>query len=107
MQILDDDCIFIDVDETLIIPENEECFVPKKPNLKLIEKIREWKDKGRTIIVWTSNPDGVKHCKKAIYLCGIEEEVNFVMPKPRTIVDDDHLEYYNIIDPITLEWRDR
>lgn len=105
MFILDDDCIFIDVDETLILPAAEGCFVPKIPNLKLVEKIKEWKDKGRSIVVWTSNPDGVEHCVKAIDLCKIRDEVDYVMPKPRTIVDDDHLEYYNIIDPITLDWR--
>jgi len=106
MMILDDNCIFIDVDETLLIPE-EGCFVPRDVNQPLVEKIKEWKDQGRTIIVWTSNPDGVEHCKKAIYQCGIQEEVNYVMPKPTVIVDDDHLEYYSIIDPITLKWRNR
>ena len=97
MTILDDNCIFIDVDDTLIIRMT--------PNFELIEKIKEWKRSGRTIIVWTSNADGVSHAVKAIDYCGITELVDFVLPKPRTIVDDDHLEYYQVIDPETLEWR--
>lgn len=94
-----ENCVFVDVDQTLIIK--------MAPNYELIEKIREWKDKGRKIVVWTSNTDGVKHAIKAIDFCGIREEVDVVMAKPNTIVDDDHLEYYNTIDPETLEWRDR
>ena len=46
-------------------------------------------------------------CIRDRYQCGIQEEVNYVMPKPTVIVDDDHLEYYSIIDPITLKWRNR
>lgn len=107
MIILDDNCIFIDVDDTLLIPSSPELFVPQEPNKLLIEKIKEWNDEGRTIIVWTSNPDGVKHCKRAVYECGIEQEVHYLLPKPTVIVDDDHLEYYSIIDPITLKWRTR
>jgi hypothetical protein len=96
---LDDDCIFIDVDDTLI--------QKMTPNFNLIGKIKQWKDAGRTIIVWTSNADGVNHALKAINLCQIEYLVDVVMPKPRTIVDDDHLEYYQVIDPDTLTWRDK
>ena len=95
MFILPDNCIFIDVDDTLIIEA--------KPNYKLIEKIKEWKDKKKTIILWTSNSDGVKHAVKAARFCRIEDEVDFIMPKPYVIVDDDHLEYYRIINPLTLE----
>ena len=107
MVILGDNCIFIDVDETLLLSGGEGLFIPKDVNLPLVEKIKEWRDAGRTIIVWTSNPDGVEHCKKAIYKCGIQDEVHYIMPKPTTIVDDDHLEYYRIVDPITLKWREK
>jgi hypothetical protein len=103
IEYITDSVIYIDVDETLIIPA-ENCFVPHDPNLKLIEKIKEWKDNGRQIIVWTSNGNGVRHAINVVKSLGLEDYVDICLPKPRTIVDDDHLEYYNIIDPITLEW---
>ena len=92
---INDNVIYVDVDQTLI--------VSMAPNFELIDKIREWKAKGRSIIVWTSNADGVAHAIKAVKFCEIEDLVDLCLPKPHTIVDDDHLEYYKIIDPITLE----
>lgn len=89
--------VFIDVDQTLIIKMS--------PNFELIEKIREWKSKGRGIVVWTSNTGGYEHAVKAVKFCGIEDLVDLVMIKPYTIVDDDHLEYYQTIDPETLTWK--
>ena len=105
MFILDDNCIFIDVDETLLIPPSPELFVPTEPNLKLVEKIKEWSKAGKSIVVWTSNPNGTSHCLKAIDKCRINPYIKAVMRKPSIIVDDDHLEYYSIIDPITLEYK--
>lgn len=99
----DTQIIDVDVDETLLIPE-EGCFVPRDVNHKLVKKLREWHAKGKTITVWTSNADGVKWAVRAVELCGIEDIVFSVRAKPTTIVDDDHLEYYTIIDPITFEW---
>lgn len=92
-----DGAIFIDVDDTLIIEGNS--------NLKLIDKMKDWKLSGRDIIVWTSNFSGVEHAHKIVNSLGIQDIVDLILPKPTTIVDDDHLEYYNIIDPITLEYK--
>jgi hypothetical protein len=97
--------IYIDVDETLLIPASPELFIPTEPNLKLIEKIKKWKAEGKSIIVWTSNGGGVEWAIDAVKRCNIEEYVDLCLPKPYTIVDDDHLEYYSTIDPITLEFK--
>lgn len=99
-----DNVIYVDVDETLILPASDELFVPSEPNHKLIEQIKKWKSEGRSIIVWTSNGDGVAWARKWVKELQIEEWVDLCLPKPHTIVDDDHLEYYRIIDPITLEY---
>ena len=99
MFVSNDSCVYIDIDDTLIIHTDKGSVV----NVKLMEKIRDWKSKGRTIIVWTSNTGGIKYAKQMLAMCDIE--VDAVLPKPYTIVDDDHLEYYSIIDPITLEFR--
>ena len=47
-----DDVIYIDVDETLLL--SNELVTSKDLNLSLIEKIKEWKEEGKSIIVWTS-----------------------------------------------------
>ena len=96
-----DDVIYIDVDETLLL--SNELVTSKDLNLSLIEKIKEWKEEGKSIIVWTSNSGGKAWADKAVEICGIEDYVDLTLPKPHIIVDDDHLEYYQIIDPITLE----
>ena len=101
---IDDTVIYIDVDETLIL-SGDGLFVPQIPNESLIGQIKDWKGDGRKIIVWTSNGDGVQHAIKIVKQLGIEDYIDLCLPKPRTIVDDDHLEYYNTIDPITLEWK--
>jgi len=106
MNILDN-VIYIDVDETLLLPDNEDTFVPCKPNYPLIGMIKEWKKAGRSIVVWTSNGDGVEHARKIVRELDIERYVDLCLPKPMTIVDDDHLEYYRVIDPITFESRYR
>lgn len=98
-RINNENAVFIDVDETLIIDA--------AVNEDLVKKIIEWDSKGRPIIVWTSNPLGVEHAERAVYEANIEDYVNYVMVKPITIVDDDHLEYYSIIDPETLKYRSR
>lgn len=106
MFVLDDNCIFIDVDDTLILSKEGVLLEDySEINHNLIQKIREWKDNNRVIIVWTSNSGGVGHAVNVINRVGIRDEVDYVMPKPVTIVDDDHLEYYNIIDPRTLEYK--
>lgn len=99
LRINNENSVFIDVDETLIIDG--------QVNEDLVKKIIEWDAKGRTIIVWTSNPLGSAHATKAVYDAKIEEYVDFTMVKPITIVDDDHLEYYSIIDPETLKYRNK
>jgi len=96
--------IYIDVDWTLLLP-SEGCFIPTTPNEKLIEKIKAWKLDGHTIIVWTSNPKGVKWAKDAVKICEIEGWVDLCLPKPKVIVDDEHLEY-KTIDPVTLELKE-
>lgn len=106
MLVIPDNVIFVDVDDTLLLSEYGELlsegYTLNKP---LITKIKEWYNSGRTIIVFTSNALGVDHARKAVIECGLEDFVAQVQPKPATIVDDDHLEYYTIIDPITLERR--
>lgn len=89
--------IYIDVDDCLIIDSH--------PNEQLIQKIMQWSMDGISIIVWTSNPLGVNHAREAVKKCGLSYYVDICLPKPYTIVDDDHLEYYNVIDPLTLKWR--
>lgn len=96
--------IYVDVDETLYLPADG-CFVPRDPNYPLIEKIKEWHSEGRDIIVWTSNSAGVQWAKDAVKNLGLEPYVKLCLPKPHTIVDDDHLEYYHVIDPITLTYK--
>ena len=102
---INDDVIYIDVDETLLIPSSPELFFPQEPNLPLIAKIKEWKKAGRQIIVWTSNGNGVQHAINSVKKCGIEDYVDLCLPKPAVIVDDDHLEYYSTIDPISLNYK--
>lgn len=98
-----DDVVYIDVDYTLLLPEDVELFIPDSANKKLVEKIIKWHSEGRTIIIWTSNTRGVQHCKDAAKLCGIEDYIYDYLPKPKLIVDDNHLEYYRTMDPITFE----
>jgi hypothetical protein len=92
-----DNLIYVDVDDSLLING--------QPNEKLVQKIMEWSMAGRKIIVWTSNPLGVKHALDAVKKCDLYYYVDLCLVKPQTIVDDDHLEYYSIIDPITLNFK--
>lgn len=103
IEMINDNVIYIDVDETLILRPDDNSSI-QTPNLKLIKKIKEWKEQGRSIIVWTSNAEGVEHAYWAVKFCEIEDLVDLILPKPHVIVDDDHLEHYSIIDPITLEY---
>ncbi len=99
-----DNVIYIDVDDTLILSKCGELLSETSTiNYALIDKIKKWKEKGRSIIVWTSNSAGVEHARKAVKRCGIEDLVDLCLPKPHTIVDDDHLEYYRVINPRTLK----
>lgn len=97
-----DKVVYIDVDFTLLLPASPDLFIPTEVNHKLVEQIKKWKETGWSIIVWTSNSKGVSWAREAVVICNIEDYVDLTLPKPHTIVDDDHLEYYKIIDPITL-----
>jgi len=99
----EDDFVYVDVDFTLILPHDVGLLIPESVNHELVAQIKKWHSEGRNIIIWTSNPDGREHCRKAAKLCGIEEYIYDYLPKPRLIVDDDHIEYYRTMDPITLE----
>lgn len=100
--------LFVDVDSTLIRYMDDEFDKSKViPNNQLISKLQQYKDKGYFLMVWTSNSGGIEHAKWAIELCGISDLIDAVSPKPATIIDDDHLEYYTIIDPWTFESRFR
>lgn len=99
----EDDFVYVDVDFTLLLPQDVDLFIPDSVNHKLVEKIKDWHSYGRKIIIWTSNTQGREHCRRAAKLCGIYDLVHDFLPKPYLIVDDDHLEYYRTMDPITLE----
>lgn len=99
----EDDFVYIDVDFTLVLPQDVGLLIPDSVNHPLVDKIRKWHSEGRNIIIWTSNPDGREHCRKAARLCGIYDLIYDFLPKPILIVDDDHIEYYRTMDPMTLE----
>lgn len=105
MLVTNDKIIYVDVDWTLLIPSEDDLIIPDSPNVPLVEKIKEWYKDGYTIVVWTSNSRGVVRAEEAVILCQLEDYVDFCLPKPYKIVDDDHLEYYSTIDPVTLKWR--
>lgn len=104
MKVFDDKIIYVDIDETLLIPENG-CFEPSIINKELVELLKEYKSKGWTIACWTSNPKGVEWVQEIVHRARIESIVDLALKKPFKIIDDDHLEYYDIIDPITFETR--
>lgn len=105
MIVVKDRVYYVDVDQCLINVEDKHGNIILPINYKLIDKIKEWNSEGSIIIVWTSNGEGVTHAEKTVLSLGLKSYVFLCLPKPYTIVDDDHLEYYNTIDPVTLKYR--
>lgn len=97
------DCLFVDVDDTLILWPGRAQVLPTRPvsvadtppiNHELVAKLRAWHDSpnhsatyhghrlvGRQLVVWSTG--GAVHARRAVNLCGLDDIVDVCLPKPR------------------------
>jgi len=93
-----DNCIYIDVDETLI----RHCEHDEEPHISflfdkemknrivnkvLVEKIKKW-TKSKYLIVWTSNSAGHEWAESVLKALEIRDCIDVVLYKPSKMIDD-------------------
>lgn len=83
--ITSDRCLFVDVDDTLIIWEDLG-FDKWHPHQKHIDMIKRFHARGQPVIVWSAG--GYEWALEAVRRLGLEEYVHTVMSKPAWYIDD-------------------
>lgn len=89
--------VYCDVDNTLVLfglPDDEntivlfenqiECRI--RPNKKIIEKLKEHKLRGHTVVVWSQG--GVDWAETVVKQLNLQSVVDVVMTKPTWFIDD-------------------
>lgn len=85
MHILPSDrCLWVDVDDTLIMwSEDHTSWLP---HLEHIALIKQFSSRGQKIVVWSAG--GVEWAVQAINLLELEPYVDLVVSKPAWFIDD-------------------
>lgn len=101
-----DDCIFFDVDETLVFWKTDQDstdiviqavdpymggqYVKLVPHQRHIDLLKRNHGQGRTIVVWSAG--GVYWAESVVRALGLESYVSLILTKPKAYVDDKKME---------------
>jgi predicted HAD superfamily phosphohydrolase YqeG len=77
-----DKCLFVDVDDTLVIWEGSSY----RPHFKHIEMIKRFHNRGQPVIVWSAG--GWAWAARVVKELNLESYVTQVMSKPSWFIDD-------------------